>query len=117
VGVTPIINAAPLFLAIEEGYFEEEGLEVTPTIIQAAASAIPSLLNNELEFALISAVPTLNAASQGHPLRIVSGNDRYVTDLSVPQSGGVVAAPDSGVTSIEDLEGKTVALVGLKNAP
>ncbi|WP_460772982.1 ABC transporter substrate-binding protein [Microbacterium sp. GXF7504] len=117
VGVTPIANAATVYLANELGYFEEEGLEVTPTLIQAAAAAIPSLLNDELQFALISPVPTLTAVSKGLDLTIAAVNDRYGSGDDYVDAAALVTAPGSGIAEVSDLAGKTVAVVGLKSAP
>jgi NitT/TauT family transport system substrate-binding protein len=117
VGVTPIANAATVYLASDQGFFEEESLEVTPSIIQAAAAAIPSLLNDELQFALISAVPTITAASKGLPVEIALANDRYGEGDDYVDGAALVASAGGGVTDVSDLAGKTVAVVGLKSAP
>jgi len=116
VGVTPIANAANLYIGLDQGFFEDEGLEVTPSVIQTASTAIPSLLNDELQLALMTSVPVITAASKGLPVSVVSGNDRYPTD-GAGDTTALVAAPNSGVTSLEDLAGKTIAVVGLKSAP
>lgn len=116
VGVTPIANAAHLFIAVNEGFFAEEGLEVTPTIIQTPTTAIPSLLNNELQVALMTSVPIVTAASKGLPIQVVSGSDRYPLD-GATDTTALAVAPGSGIESVGDLAGKTVALVGLKSAP
>lgn len=116
VGITPIANAASLYVALDQGYFKDEGLEVTPNIIQTAATAIPSLLNNELQFALMTAVPTVTAASKGLPIKVVAGSDRYPVD-GEHDTTALVVSPESGAQSVADLAGKTVALVGLKSAP
>ncbi|GMM97686.1 hypothetical protein MTsN4n12_30980 [Microbacterium sp. MTN4-12] len=117
VGMTPIANAAPVYLAIQEGFFEDEGLKVTPTTIQAAAAAIPSLINDELQFALVSAVPTITAASKGLPVRVVAANDHYNPDATATDAAALVASAGSGITDMADLGGATVAVVGLKSAP
>lgn len=117
VGVTPIANAASLYLGIDQGFFEAENLTIEPKIIQAAASAIPSLLNNELQFALISPVPTLTAASKGLPVQIALANDHYGEGADYVDAAALIASPGSGAASIADLEGKTIAVVGLKSAP
>jgi NitT/TauT family transport system substrate-binding protein len=116
VGVTPILNAAPLYLGIEQGFFADEGLDVTPQVIQAAATAIPSMLNGELQFALISAVPVITARGQGLPVAAVTGNDVYAATAEEDGAALVVAA-DSPVQDTGDLAGTTLAVVGLRSAP
>lgn len=116
-GVTPIANAATVYLGIEQGFFEDENLEITPTIIQAASAAIPSLLNDELQFALVSPVPTVTAASKGLPVQIVLANDKYGEGEDYVDGAALVASAGSGLNDISELAGKTVAVVGLKSAP
>lgn len=116
VGVTPIANAASVYIAEQQGFFKDEGLNVTATTIQTASTAIPSLLNNQLQMALMTSVPIVTAASKGLPIRVVSGSDRYPHDPK-HDTTALVAARGSGVGSVKDLSGKTVAVVGLKSAP
>lgn len=116
VGITPIANAAHLYVALEQGFFEDEGLEVTPSIIQTASTAIPSLLNDELQVALMTSVPVVTAASKQLPIRVISGSDLYPED-GATDTTALVAAAGSGVSTVADLDGKTVAVVGLKSAP
>lgn len=116
VGITPIANAANLYIAIEQGYFADEGLDVSPTIIQTASTAIPSLLNDELQLALMTSVPAVTAASKGLPISVIAGNDRYPLKGD-SDTTALVVSPGSGISSLTALAGKTVALVGLKSAP
>ncbi|MFT4084811.1 MAG: ABC transporter substrate-binding protein [Nocardioides sp.] len=117
VGVTPISNAAAVYLGTQQGFFEDEKIEVDVKTIQAASSAIPSLLKNQLQFALVSAVPTITAASKGLDIKIVTGNDRFSDDPETPDGAELVAAKGSGITETADLAGKTIAVVGLQSAP
>ena len=64
VGITPIINAADVYVGIEQGIFEEHGLDVNPVIVQNTSTAIPSLLNGELQVALINSVAAVTAGSR-----------------------------------------------------
>lgn len=116
VGITPIANAAHLYIAIEEGFFEEEGLEVTPSTIQATSTAVPSLLNDELQVALMNSIPIVTAASKNLPITVVSGSERYTNDADLDTTA-LVVSPDSDIKEVADLAGKTVAVVGLKAGP
>lgn len=117
VGVTPIGNAAPLYLGIEKGFFADENLDVEPSIIQSPAATIPSLINGELQFALVSPIPTITAASKGLPIQIAVGNDHYTSDPDSDQGAAILASAHSGITSAAGLAGKTIAVVGLKSGP
>lgn len=116
VGITPIANAAHLYIAIEEGFFEEEGLEVTPSTIQATSTAVPSLMNDELQVALMNSIPVVTAASKNLPITVISGSDRYSKDASLDTTA-LVVSPENDIAEVADLAGKTVAVVGLKSGP
>ena len=67
-------TAHPLgFVAKEEGYFEEEGLDVTLTLFSSAAELSSGLENGKLDVAFIGSVPTLTFQSKGHDLTIFGG--------------------------------------------
>ena len=61
------------FVAKEEGYFKEEGLDVTLTLFSSAAELSSGLENGKLDVAFIGSVPTLTFQSQGHDLTIFGG--------------------------------------------
>ena len=61
------------FVAKEEGFFEEEGLDVTLTLFSSAAELSSGLENDKLDVAFIGSVPTLTFQSQGHDLTIFGG--------------------------------------------
>lgn len=61
------------FVAKEEGYFEEEGLNVTLTQFSSAGELSTGLESGKLDVAFIGSVPTLTFQSQGHDLTIFGG--------------------------------------------
>lgn len=61
------------FVAAEEGYFEEEGLNVTLTQFSSAAELANGLESEKLDVAFIGSVPSLTFQSTGHDLTIFGG--------------------------------------------
>lgn len=61
------------FVAKEEGFFEEEGLNVTLTQFSSAAELSTGLESGKLDTAFIGSVPALTFQSQGHDLTIFGG--------------------------------------------
>lgn len=116
VGVTPIVNAAPLYIGMQRGFFSAAGLDVKPTIVQTPASTIPSLLNGQLQYAMVSAVPTITARSKGLPIKVALGNER-ISKKASHEPAALLVDSSSSIKTPKDLEGKTVAVVGLKSAP
>ena len=61
------------FVAKEEGFFEEEGLNVTLTQFSSAAELSSGLESSKLDVAFIGSVPTITFQSQGHDLTVFGG--------------------------------------------
>ena len=61
------------FVAQEEGYFKEEGLNATLTQFSSAAELATGLESGKLDVAFIGSVPILTFQSQGHDLTIFGG--------------------------------------------
>lgn len=61
------------FVAKEEGYFSEEGLDVTLTQFASAAELANGLEAGKLDVAFIGSVPAITFQSQGHDLTIFGG--------------------------------------------
>ena len=61
------------FVAQEEGYFKEEGLNVTLTQFSSASELVNGLESDKLDVAFIGSVPTLTFQSQGHDISIFGG--------------------------------------------
>jgi NitT/TauT family transport system substrate-binding protein len=111
VGVLPIVDVAPVYLAIEQGLFEAEGLTVTPEVTQGGAAAIPALQGGDLDIAY-GAWPSFLIANQaGIELHAVSDGV-----VAVPGFTQFLALPDSGLGGDPSgLAGMTVALNTLGN--
>lgn len=114
VGVIPIVDVAPIYLGVQEGIFEEHGLDVELTLAQGGAAIIPAIQSGDFDFGFSNITSLVIAKSEGLPLQLVApgpqttgeaGND--FSSLLVPE--------DSDVESIEDLEGKRVAVNTLNN--
>src|SRR5512146_3400563 len=72
VGVLPIIDDAPVFIALQRGLFRAQGLDVTPVILDSGEASTQELLSGKLQFAFSNYVTTILAASEGAELRIVA---------------------------------------------
>lgn len=62
-----------IFVAEEEGYFDEEGLNVTLTQFSSSSELAAGLESGKLDVSLIGSVPALTFQSQGHDLTIFGG--------------------------------------------
>ncbi len=117
-GLTPLkISVAPIhfetaYLAKEKGYFEEEGLDVTITMGADPASLVAMAVSGEQDIVIGSWINMAMSASEGVPISVIAGNG--IVDPEVSNSGVMVRA-DSGIDSLDDLEGKVIGVQGVKS--
>jgi NitT/TauT family transport system substrate-binding protein len=105
-GIIPIVDVAPVHIAIQKGYFRDEGLEVELKAIQGGAAGIPGLVNGELDLTFGNWVSFLVAQAKGAAdLKLVADGYRGKPEMFL-----VAAPPDSAVKSAKDLAGKKVAV-------
>lgn len=114
VGVIPVADFAPVYVALEEGYFAEAGLEVEAQVMQNAASVAPSVLNGQLQFGTSAVTPFLAAAQKGMPLTVVA-NAADVAQDSQEDVSALVVPKGSEITRPSQLENKTVAVNALSS--
>ncbi len=110
VGTIPIIDAAPLYLAADQGLFAQAGLKVTLKPVQSGEFALPALSKGDFDFLFTNYVSLFQAQSGGMPVKIVAEASR-----SAKNAFGVVVRGDSKVTTPLDLVGKRIAVNALNN--
>jgi NitT/TauT family transport system substrate-binding protein len=111
VGVLPIVDVAPVHFAIAEGLFADEGLTVTPEVMQGGAAAIPALQGGDLDIAFGAWPSFLIANQQGIELRAVADGVAATEGFTE-----FLALPDSGLEgNPAGMAGMTIALNTLGN--
>ncbi|GMA32823.1 ABC transporter substrate-binding protein [Litorihabitans aurantiacus] len=114
IGTIPAILSAPLFVGIEEGIFEEHGLDVEVNFADGGAAVIPSVLSGENQFGYSNTVSLLAAFGEGLPLSLAHSAWAPHGELELDDHA-VLVLPDSGITEPADLEGKNIAVNTLQN--
>ncbi len=110
VGVLPIIDDAPVYIALQHGLFRAQGLTVTPVVLNSGEDATQELLSGKLQFAFSNYVTTILAASQGEKLRIVADGAQTLPDTNV-----IMIDKGSPIRSVQDLRRKMIAVNALGN--
>ncbi|MBV9447852.1 MAG: ABC transporter substrate-binding protein [Streptosporangiaceae bacterium] len=105
VGVLPIIDNAPVFIALQRGLFHQQGLDVTPVVLPSGELATEELLSGKLQFAFSNYVTTIQAASQGAKLQVVADGAE-----TLPNTNVIMIAKGSAIHHVQDLRGKTIAV-------
>lgn len=116
VGVIPIAPVAPLYLGIDQGFFEEEGLRVEPTLAQGGAAIVPAVVAGEQEFGFSNVVSLMLAQNRGLDVKIVTQGSQSTTSPDPERDfAAVVVAEDSEIREPADLAGATIAVNTLQN--
>ncbi|MCE3241235.1 MAG: transporter substrate-binding protein [Deltaproteobacteria bacterium] len=111
------ISNAAVYIAVEKGFFKEQGVVTDITNFASAAKQVPALVAGELEVSVGSATAGLfNAVAQQAPFRIVADKGQarqgYGFSLLTVRKDLV----DSGqVKSFRDLKGKKIAILAKGN--
>jgi NitT/TauT family transport system substrate-binding protein len=114
VGVIPIADVAPLYLGMDKGFFEEEGLKIEPQLAEGGAAIVPSVVSGDYQIGFSNTTSLIIAASKNLPIQIIS---QGVLAGETPKEAwdGVIVPKGSDVKELGDLEGKTVAVNTLNN--
>ncbi len=113
VGVLPIANAAPLYIARDRGFFKEEGIEIEPQLAQGGAELVTSLVSGDSQFAFLGYVPVIVGKARGLPVKIIANADNGA-DTPEKEWQIIMSAKDSDIREPKDLEGRTIALNALR---
>jgi NitT/TauT family transport system substrate-binding protein len=102
----PIVDTAPFYAAIQEGYFTDEGLDVSPSPETTGAVGIPGAIAGSYDV-VYSNVPTvLLAIQQGLDLRVVAmGSPNGPPNFAI-----LFKRRGEPIKTGKDLEGKLVAV-------
>jgi NitT/TauT family transport system substrate-binding protein len=114
VGVIPIVDVAPIYLGVEQGFFEERGLDVTLELAQGGAAIVPAVISGEFDFGFSNITSLLIAQTEGLPLKVVAAGDS-TTGQPGEDFAAVVVREGSPIAGPADLAGKSVAVNTLNN--
>jgi ABC-type nitrate/sulfonate/bicarbonate transport system substrate-binding protein len=119
-GLIGSTSDAGIYIGIEQGYFEQEGLRVEPEIVASTSVMVGSLAAGQLDvLGPLSSASIFNAAARQVPMRMVA--DKGSTPSTEWDFVSLMVRKeliDSGqVRDYRDLRGLTATLAGQGNAP
>ncbi|MFI8794161.1 ABC transporter substrate-binding protein [Streptomyces sp. NPDC055105] len=104
IAAPPAAGSLSVIVGIKKGIFKRNGLNVK-WVSSGNLSVLAPSLGRQFDLVTSSPVELILARSRGLDLVAVQGSRREVADDPLVS---VVAAPDSGITSMKNLEGRTV---------
>ncbi|MFF1438770.1 ABC transporter substrate-binding protein [Streptomyces sp. NPDC058295] len=113
-GLIPIVDVAPVYLGVKQGFYEKHGLKLSITTAQGGAAIVPGVVSGQFQFGFSNLTSLMVAQSNNVPVQAVS-NGIASTGVQGKDFGAITVKKDSPLKSAKDLEGKKVAINTLKN--
>ena len=110
--VLPITNVAPVQIAIDQGFFADQGLEVKVSYATTGAAIVPGVLNGSVDIGYSNLPAEILASSEGLPLVSIATSDGPAASATEDTNALVVRANDD-IDDAADLNGRTVAVNAL----
>ena len=110
VGGIQLPTNAPLFIAMDKGYFAKQGIKVSTIWFTAAASVFSAVVSRDVDVGVTATTAaTFNLASKGG-FRIIGGTTRDAPHFPTNAVLASNKAYDAGFTSVDKLAGKRFAM-------
>lgn len=101
IGVMPDLDSIPFIIAEHNGYFQEEGIDVTIEHFKSAMDRDTALQTKKLDGAISDMLAVVFFNDNDFHVNITSKTDG---------SFKLIAGKDSGISSIDQIEGKTIGI-------
>jgi NitT/TauT family transport system substrate-binding protein len=112
VGAMLLDTAGQAYYAADNGFFADAGLDAKVNVMNNGAAILAGVLSGSLDIGFASPASLVQARERGIPIRFVApgavGSDKTLTT-------GLMVLKDASLKSARDLEGKTVAVAGLRD--
>jgi NitT/TauT family transport system substrate-binding protein len=112
-GYMKIVDTAPMFIAMERGFFKAAGLELETVPMAGGAVIVQGVTSGDLQIGWTNVISLYQAHVEGFDFKFITGGATNVKGTN--DTHALLVAKASAIKSAKDLEGKTVAVNTLNN--
>ena len=110
-GFVPVSIFAPVFIALERGYFAEEGINVELAPFPGGSDPVVLTASGQLDVAIAGAGPAFwNALAQGLPITVIAPGHQEGNPVATPLMISTETCRSGEIGSVADLAGKRVSV-------
>jgi NitT/TauT family transport system substrate-binding protein len=114
VGIIPIVDVAPIYLGVKQGFFSAQKIDLKLQAGQGGAAIVPGVVSGQFQFGFSNVTSLIVARSKALPVKIVAAGNSS-TGQSGKDFSAVVVKNDSPIKTAADLAGKSVSVNTLNN--
>ena len=104
IGYLPSDHDAALFIADAQDMYQKEGINTKLVQFNNGGDLMTAMASGEVDVGYVGITPVLSSIEKGVPVKVISGVQT--------EGSGIVVSNSSGITSVQDLEGKSIATSG-----
>ena len=104
IGYLPSDHDAALFVADAQGQFASNGINTELVQFNNGGDLMTAMASGEVDVGYVGITPVLASIQKGVPVKVISA--------AQTEGSGLVVAKNSGISSVSDLAGKTIATPG-----
>jgi len=101
----PTLSSAPLYVALDKGYFKREGLDVSYQPFPSGHIAVGAVKEGKVDFGLATEAPIMAEGMEGTRIWIIA------TISEAHKVVALVGRKDKGISTPNDLKGKRIGVV------
>lgn len=109
-----IVSDGALLAGIDQGFFEEEGLEIETSIVANPSAALAAVQGGQVDIAYTQSIPLLQGLATDIPVQILAPADGVPVDPEAIEAMedplALYGSAANDITSIEQLEGATISV-------
>jgi ABC-type nitrate/sulfonate/bicarbonate transport system substrate-binding protein len=104
IGLPALEQNALIYVADQQGFFRENGLQVNIQDHDSGVTAIQGLSEGKVDLAVAAEFPVVRALIQKHPLSILASSDKFENDY-------LLGRKDRGIEKAPDLKGRRIGVM------